>query len=288
PYTTLFRNYGVSRHFPCFLGSSCETRTLQSGKIKEGQCPYSARVLPEKLGVGAKTHSGIWDIDPRENAHAVEQLAPCANGGAFANHTIFDVRISANASAGGNDGIGNSSARFNGHAIKDHGPVKAAARANLPPAPYGGTREQQHSCCHARGGINQGLASLAFHQRGMRNAADEIGRAADEVIGTAHVAPVGVVHVSKNVIASFQHTRESFALYGDHAVFRNGSNEIFFKDIAAGINLIGWRIFGLFQKLQHAAIFISGHATESPWIAHVEQMHGQVRIFAVMRIEDFT
>src|SRR5699024_12228165 len=83
--------------------------------------------------------------------------------------------------------------------------------------------------CHAGGGINQGLASLAFHKRGMRNAADEIGRAADEVIGTAHVAPVGVVHVSKNVIASFQHTRESFALYGDHAVFRNGSNEIFFK-----------------------------------------------------------
>src|SRR5699024_8722847 len=122
--------------FTGVLIASGETRTLQTVKIKEGQCPYSSRVLPEKLGVGAKTHAGIWDIDPRENAHAVEQLAPCANGGAFANHTIFDMRIGANARAGSNEGIGNSSARFNGHAIEDHGSVKAAARTDLTPTPY--------------------------------------------------------------------------------------------------------------------------------------------------------
>src|SRR5699024_3046809 len=83
-----------------------------------------------------------------------------------------------------------------------------------------------------------------------------------------HISPVGIIHVTKDLVAFFQHTREGLTLNRNHAVFWDGGNQVFFKDVAASINLIGRRIFSLFQKLQHSAIVISWHAAKGTWVTH--------------------
>src|SRR5699024_12547093 len=84
----------------------------------------------------------------------------------------------------------------------------------------------------------------------------------------------------------YQLTWVALTLTRRRPVFWDGGNGVLFKDVGAGTNLIGRRMFSLPPTLQYSAIVISWDAAKGTWGTHIEKMHGQVRIFAVVGIQD--
>ena len=80
--------------------------------------------------------------------------------------------------------------------------------------------------------------------------------------------------------------REGLTLDRDHAVCRDGLDDGAVKDVATGIDLVGWWILGLFQKGRDPALRIRGHAAKGARIRHVEQVHGDIGTLVVVRGQD--
>ncbi len=128
---------------------------------------------------------------------------------------------------------------------------------------------------------------MAVERRRRGDAADQVRRAAHEVLRRAHVPPVGGVDEPVDAPALTEQLGEGLTLDRHRLALGDLLDELTAEHVAAGVDLVGRRILGLLQEVLDAPVVVGGDAAERARIGDADQVHRQVGVLLAVQGEDF-
>ena len=124
-------------------------------------------------------------------------------------------------------------------------------------------------------------------QRGRRcDPADQVRRAAHEVHRGAHVAPVRDVDVAGDPRPRREQPRERLTLDRHRPALRDRLDHLAAEHVAARVDLVRRRVFGLLQERRHPPVRVGGHAAERAGVLHSHEVQGDVGLRPAVRVDD--
>ena len=164
--------------------------------------------------------------------------------------------------------------------------VEAGAWAYLGATADHRAADQEGTRAHSRAFMHEGLAATVPQGGRRRDPADEVGRAADEVLGRTHVPPVRVIDVCVDVTALGEQPGEHLTLDRHRQAGRDGFDDLALEHIGAGIDLVGRRVLGLLQERGDPAVGVGRDAAERAGVADPHEVDGDVGVGGAVTVDD--
>ena len=154
------------------------------------------------------------------------------------------------------------------------GPISAPRPTTVPPISTAPGATDAPSCTSFS-------PRWPVQRRRRRDAAHQVGRAAHEVLGRAHVAPVAWSRRSRTPCSPSASSAGNTSRSTDTSrPARDAVDDLALEHVAARVDLVGRRVLGLLQERRHPAVGVGGHAAERARIADPHQVQRHVGVVA--------